>query len=533
MKANLIIFFIGLSILSPVRFFSQILAQSVVSEVEIYRNGYAQIFSQIEVQLRKGVHSVTVLLYGNNIPQQTIMAEISPRGSILRIGELKSIECSEDDSCQYYQQQTKSIFRNIQLKTLELEKLESYEKILMENARIANSSTTNINLLRESITFIHKLINDVKDNKSKIKFQLEELQQKHDSLQNLLNQRIHYLRMYVRKMTVLVEVPSDLRYELRLSYSTTNVYWNREQEADVEEPASVVYLRNMAYVRTDFREVWKNVRLTLIDKDFEFSTRPLEIKPLRVLFESNPTYRNKIQTVQSQTIRAGTRPMASESEMTDGREEFFVERKQSADARVFILSGTYTLTHDKPLRAELYTDTLPIQIRYILAPYMYNKVQLLGVISQSLESVSPTPSLIRLNGRPVGIRTTPIIYNGDSAAFHLGFINDVLVVRKRENPFSSQSFLGGSRKDLYEYTIQITSLRSASVDLTLVDRIPVSTDNQIDVKFRGATAEVKPDRNGILMWNLTVAPGQTQSIRFAFEVTYPKNTRITFTDQVE
>ncbi|MFN3952385.1 MAG: DUF4139 domain-containing protein [Thermaurantimonas sp.] len=533
MKANIIIFFIGLSILSPVKFFSQILAQSAVSEAEIYRNGYARIFTQSEVLLRKGVHSVTVLLYGHNFLQQTIMAEISPKGSVLRIDEPKSIECHEDDSCQFYQQQTKSIFRTIQIKKLELEKLESHEKILMENARITSSSTLNLNLLRESIAFIHKQIIDVKDSKSKIKFQLEELQQKHDSLQNLLNQRIHYLRMYIRKMTVLVEVPSDLRYELRLSYTTTNVYWNREQEADFEETASVVYLRNIAYVKTDFREVWTNMRLTLIDKDFEFSTRPLEIKPLRVMFQSIPTYRNKVQIIQGQPSRAGTHILASESDMADGREEFFVERGQSADARIFILSGKYTLTHDKPLRAELYTDTLPIQIRYILAPYMSNKAQLLGVIRQSLESVSPTPSLVRLNGRPVGISTIPSIYDGDSAAFHLGFINDILVARKRDNPFSSQSLLGGSRKDLYEYTIQITSVRSASVDLTLVDRIPVSTDNQIDVKFKGATAEAKPDHNGILMWNLTVASGQTQTIRFAFEVTYPKNTRITFTDKVE
>lgn len=517
----------------PFTFFSQIVTYPKVTDAEIYRNGYTQIYAQSEVYLRKGIHSVTMIVNGQNIPLQTIMTEITPTGRILRIDEPKLPECSEDDSCQYYNELSKSILKNIQQKTLELEKLESHEKILLENARIPNSANLNVNLLRESVSYIQRQINDVKDNKSKIKYHLEELQKEYEKVQNQLNQRMNYIKNNIRKITVIAEVASDSHYKLRLSYTTSNVFWSRQQEADVDEESSLLYLRNVASIRTDFREPWKNMRLTLIDKDFEFSNRTLEIRPLRVMFQSSATYRDKAQTIQTQVVRSGTRPLAYENQMTEEREELSVERGQSADASIFMLSGTYTLTYDKPLRAELYIDTLPINIQYVLAPYATNKVQLWGIITQNIESISPTPSLVRLNGRPVGINNIPIIFNSDSAAFHLGFINDVIVVRRRENPYKSRSFFGGSNREQYEYFIQMTSLRTTPVDFTLIDRVPVSIDNQIDVKFKGADANVKPDNNGILHWYLTLPPGQTKNIRFSFEITYPKNSRILFSDQIE
>lgn len=532
MKILVILTIFGTLFFIPPGIHSQILTATKVTEAEIYSNGYAQIFSRSEIRLRKGIRNVTYIVNGNNIHPQTIAAEILPKGKIVRIGEPGNIDCTEDDSCQYYTEQSKSLNQLIQLKILEIEKLDIYEKILLENARVTHSTGINMNYLRESISYIYKQISEVKDSKTKIQRQIDELNKDHQKITDQLNKRKNYIKTNLQTITVKMEIPFDGLFEIQLSYTTTNLRWNREQEVDIDETTSVAHLRNFATIRTDFLEEWKNVKLTLIDKEFEFRNRPPEINPLRVTFRIQPAYRNQPISVQSQIIKAGAQPRIADENISVDRETVQVQRKSETDADIFILSGTYTLTNENPLRTEIYTDTLMIKLRYILVPYIVNKVQLLGIIHQRLETIHPAPSLVRLNTRPVGINLVPTFYNSDSMAFNLGYLKDVSVVRKRENSFRSRSFFGSNQRDLFEYSIQITNRRTTPIEITVIDRIPVSTDQQIDVKLKDSQ-NTKPDKNGILIWNLNLPPGQGHTIGFSFEITYPKGTNIFLIDQIE
>lgn len=514
----------------PARISSQNTIATVVNEAEVYTNGYAQIYAHTEQKLKRGVNTIVLFITGRNIQLQTLTCEIKPSGRIVRMSEPLEPDCSEDDSCRYYTEMTNTLKKKINEKSLELEKLDAQEKILMENARITNSANLNLTMLRESIQFLQRQFNEVKEARSRAKSQMEDLQKDYQNHQTQLNNRMQYLRQSIRKVSILAEVPSEGIYKFQLSYVSSGIKWTKNQEVDITEAEQKAVLSNVASVQTEFREIWRNVKLTLIDKIFDFSVSPLEVKPMRVMFQPQSALTNEASTYRIQAARVSSSSAAKEILTAEDIAILQSDRVQSADGEVYILTGSYTLSAEKTIQAELFTDTLPVHLQYVLAPYMTKKVQLLGIIRQRTETISLTPSVVRLNGRPVGLGSTPTIYGSDSAAFHLGFLQDVHVQRKRENPFSSRSFFGNSQRDTYEYTIDITNRRSAPIAIMVIDRVPVSTDSQIDVKFKKSD-NTQPDKNGILRWMVNLQAGARQRLSFTFEVTYPKGRTIAFGDE--
>ncbi|MCX8147986.1 DUF4139 domain-containing protein [Thermaurantimonas aggregans] len=499
-----------------------------VTEAEVYSNGYAQLYLQHETTLKKGVNAVTILLPGREIQQQTLAVEIMPFGKIARISEPMELTCNEDDSCRYYTEQVKLFREKILAKSLELEKLDAQEKLLMENSRITNSNNLNMQLLRDALSFLQKQLVEIKEARLKTKHQLDEFQKEYQTLQNQLNQRTNYIKQSFRKVSVLVDVKTDGLYKLNFSYVSSGVRWNRQQEIDIAEAEEKAYLKNLAQVHSDFQETWRNIKLTLIDKAFEFSEKPLQIRPLRVVFHHRIITSSDRSESSSRYMAKVLTPTAVQGAFSpEDVVDVQTNKQQRMDGEIFILTGAYTLSSTKPLQAELSTDTLSIKLHFLVAPYIVNKVQVLGIVRERTEDISETPSVVRLNGRPVGINTAPVLYSSDSAAFQLGYLKDVTIQRKRENPYSSRSFFGNTQRDSFEYTISIANRRSTPISLTIIDRVPVSTDSQIDVKFKKADG-VQPDRNGILRWSISVPPGRQNSVSFAFEISYPKGRTVTF-----
>ena len=54
------------------------------------------------------------------------------------------------------------------------------------------------------------------------------------------------------------------------------------------------------------------------------------------------------------------------------------------------------------------------------------------------------------------------------------------------------------------------------------DQIPVSNDSNVDVKLVQAEGAALDAKTGMLTWNLTLAPGESKTLRLQYEVKYPK-----------
>ena len=133
-------------------------------------------------------------------------------------------------------------------------------------------------------------------------------------------------------------------------------------------------------------------------------------------------------------------------------------------------------------------------------------------------------SLFR-DGTFVGQGRLPQLAAGED--HELGFGADDLIKVKRvviEDKKGESGVFTTTRAEERNYTISVKNLRANAVIVQVIDRIPVSMqqDIKVDVTYKPQpTRKDISDRRGTLAWDLTLAPEQEQQISFGYKVTTP------------
>ncbi|WP_428430145.1 DUF4139 domain-containing protein [Pedobacter sp.] len=65
------------------------------------------------------------------------------------------------------------------------------------------------------------------------------------------------------------------------------------------------------------------------------------------------------------------------------------------------------------------------------------------------------------------------------------------------------------------------------MDLSLKDQYPLSTESDIEVELLESSGAEVNKENGMLLWQLKIAPNETKTIKLSYSVKAPKNKVIT------
>ncbi len=106
---------------------------------------------------------------------------------------------------------------------------------------------------------------------------------------------------------------------------------------------------------------------------------------------------------------------------------------------------------------------------------------------------------------------------GQKMNLDLGIDEGIKVERKETQAFHDKTLIGKDRMT-YSYEITIENTRKQKASITLKDQIPISREKTIDVELIKSDPEVKPDLEGILTWNLDLAPRQKKKASFTFTI---------------
>ena len=93
--------------------------------------------------------------------------------------------------------------------------------------------------------------------------------------------------------------------------------------------------------------------------------------------------------------------------------------------------------------------------------------------------------------------------------------------------FSSKSFFGNTKKEQTTYEIKVKNTQKDAIILTVEDQIPVSNNSEIEVKlleYEGATYDAN---TGKLTWKMELKADESKSVKFGFEVKFPKDKPLT------
>ena len=119
---------------------------------------------------------------------------------------------------------------------------------------------------------------------------------------------------------------------------------------------------------------------------------------------------------------------------------------------------------------------------------------------------------------------------GDEFRLNLGADREVAVKREKTGDKADETFLGGFERDTVvrklTYKITAENRKDRPVRLTVLDRIPVSKTDRIEVKDVRLTPAPDQknhlDRKGVMRWVLPLKPKEKKEIVLSFTVTYPK-----------
>ena len=110
----------------------------------------------------------------------------------------------------------------------------------------------------------------------------------------------------------------------------------------------------------------------------------------------------------------------------------------------------------------------------------------------------------------------------DTLALSLGRDKKVAITREKIKDFCKIKSVGLNKKKITGYEIIVRNNKRTEINLNLQDQLPVSQQEQIEVKVIDISGAKKDDSSGYLDWNVKLKPGETKKIYIKYEVRYPK-----------
>jgi uncharacterized protein (TIGR02231 family) len=155
----------------------------------------------------------------------------------------------------------------------------------------------------------------------------------------------------------------------------------------------------------------------------------------------------------------------------------------------------------------------------VLAPEAYARATVTNASSLLL---LPGPARVFHGSQFVGETALETVAAGEEFELQLGVDDQIRVERQLRRRSTTKAMIGGTRTIDVGYEITVENHRSSQARISVHDHIPVSSDGDIKVRLREASPDPASQTDlGELTWDLSLAAGQTATIRYRFTVEHP------------
>lgn len=201
-----------------------------------------------------------------------------------------------------------------------------------------------------------------------------------------------------------------------------------------------------------------------------------------------------------------------------------IARKESLPGLVYTIkdqvSGTGTPTI---LPLERYNGKVDAEI--ICLPQIDSQAWIIAQTSPLDKSLLEGKVYLSIDHTPTGITTIQTTSMGESLRLSMGRVPLVMAKKEALIPKSGEKWTKGTLVDGYD--IHVVNGLSSEITVSVIDRIPVSTHQ--DIKVDVINIDPKPTemtQKGLYTWNLKLKQGEEKTITVKYEITYPENREI-------
>lgn len=332
---------------------------------------------------------------------------------------------------------------------------------------------------------------------------------------------------------IQLEAATAGRVRLELSYQVPGASWSPLYDARLDTKSAKMELNQLGQVRQRTGEDWNGVELTLsTSRPAQGATMPeLDTWFIDVL-QPRPLLKQERAKAAGAMLEEERLDLAAEAPVTAVKEKK-AELISSEFAAEFVIPGRVNVPADNaPHKFAIASREESLALAVQTVPKVAKLAYLYGDYKLEDESaLLPGPVNIFRDESYIGATTLPLLRPGEKHKFSFGVDDKVRIGYRLDTGERSSTGLFNKRRQIERrYLMDITNYHDRPIEITVLDQIPVSLDERIEVKSlnkytsKGAT-EVE-DKTGVLAWSANYAPGEKREIRFGYSVSYPKDLHV-------
>jgi len=525
-----IVFFFLVFFLSSIVFsqnFKEKKIETNISDVKVYLNN-AEISREKKIVLPEGNSRVVFTGLSPELIDNSVRFNISPEVSILQITVVTNyLENDKQkpkikvlvDSVSYIDNKIKDLQDELVAYHSALDVLKANKTIGGQNNGVQlNSLKVTVDYylsenlkLNKKITKINRKIVKLNVRKSNINKQLLEL-----NAQPIITRK---------EVELLISTDKSQTCSFSLKYLVNNAGWTPLYDIKTEDTDKPVKLTYRAQVYNNTKIDWENIPLTLSINNPNLSNSKPQLSTWFIKPQIIRVSYNKNLSVQKR--QAGKVPNALQQKQEVGYNDQFSGGISDAKGDMpdytendtyvpvlsheFLIDDTYDIPSDnKPYLVDITEEELKADYKHYAVPKLDKRIFLLAQVTGWQE-------LNLIDGQ------ANIYYAGS----YIGrsFIK-VFISRKKLNQLSSTKLIGNKKTVTFAYEITLKNNHKSNVHVEVLDQIPISQDNDIEVKDIELTGGELNETTGVVKWELVLKPGETKKISFVFSVKYPKNMNV-------
>jgi len=523
--------------------FAEKTVPSQIKEVTLF-SGQAMVKREAFTTVQKGLNELFLEIEAFRIDKDSITAKIFGAGEIFSV-QFKKIPIKESPR------------ENIKALELKINELRKAKRVLADKKEILNkkesfltslidfskiqipqeikTSFPNMEDLTDTLIFLSSNFQKINDEKQSLDASIEEIEKEI----KVLKEELNALRRPVKKVKKVIEILFNAEKEQKIritaDYITKNANWGPLYKVSVPMSLSEIDLTMFSKIHQKTGEDWNHVALS-ISNVIPLSGVHLPYLSSWLLDVPRPSAQ-----VMGKTRHLATKQAAEAIDRVKDKGYSGIPTKEATFAtavkRELPLSFEYRIpqpidieSRDKETILPLFTKKMQGDTYYYAVPKRSHLTYLVCKTKADKELLGG-PLNVYFGGRYIGKTHLSEKKAGEEFHLSLGADREVMVKREKVKDKVKETYFGKIQRGTIvrelAYKIMVENMKDRSILLKVVDNIPVSRTDKIEVKE--LTMKPEPaqknyrDKEGVMLWEYRLDPDQQQEINIEFVVAYPKD----------
>lgn len=355
--------------------------------------------------------------------------------------------------------------------------------------------------------------------KRTLKKQKEELQKLRQQLQQIQRNK----DIPAGEIIVTINAFNEGKKTMQLNYLTSRAGWSLSYDAHTNNKQDQLKIFYKAAIRQNTGVNWTNAKVTLSTASANSYTSIPQLTTYRLDFLQQG-YRQ--YTKNKMLYRADA--MSKQEEAAEIMEAVPMQEQEKMNAVEYNIGYPLTLlSQTKAQHVVFKTENIPATYRYKTVPLRSPRVFLTAVIQNEFAQNFPAGQMNLFVEETFTGKTyfNPAQFS-KQVEISMGEDRQIAVKRELVKTYTTSKLIGANKIALRGWKISVKNLKSKSVDMEIVDQIPVSTKKEIIVEVEELSGGTHNVENGEVFWKTNLAPSQTKEFLLRYSVKYPKDKTI-------